>query len=71
MTTDYPKFRNDHGVPEIRIGVREFNCIGVSPPLDHPHLYVNMKEQDTIVCPYCADGLHAVIPADEDRSAPG
>jgi uncharacterized Zn-finger protein len=35
----YLKFRNDRAVPEIRIGVREFNCIGVSPPLDHPHVY--------------------------------
>jgi hypothetical protein len=32
----YPKFRNDRGVPEICIGVREFECIGVSPPQDHP-----------------------------------
>jgi chaperonin GroEL len=29
------KFRNDRGVPEICIGVREFKCIGVSPPQDH------------------------------------
>jgi uncharacterized Zn-finger protein len=50
----YPKFRNDRGVPEIRIGVREFRCIGVSPPLDHPHVYINMGEADTILCPYCA-----------------
>jgi len=50
----YLKFRNDRAVPEIRIGVREFNCIGVSPPLDHPHVYINMGEQDAILCPYCA-----------------
>ena len=50
----YPKFRNDRGVPEICIGVREFKCIGVSPPLDHPHVYINMGEADTILCPYCA-----------------
>src|SRR5262249_24875044 len=50
----YPKFRNDRGVPEICIGVKEFECIGVSPPLDHPHIYINMKEADTILCPYCA-----------------
>jgi hypothetical protein len=25
----YPKFRNDRGVPEICIGVKEFKCIGV------------------------------------------
>ena len=50
----YPKFRNDHGVPEISIGVREFKCIGMSPPQDHPHVYINMGEADTILCPYCA-----------------
>src|ERR1700720_3727620 len=49
----YLKFRNDRGVPEIRIGVREFKCIGVSPPQDHPHVYINMGEADTILCPYC------------------
>src|ERR1700730_17668049 len=36
------KFRNDRGVPEIRIGVSEFKCIGISPPQDHPHVYINM-----------------------------
>ena len=50
----YPKFKNDRGVPEICIGVREFMCIGVSPPQDHPHVYINMGEADTILCPYCA-----------------
>jgi uncharacterized Zn-finger protein len=50
----YSKFRNDRAVPEIRIGVREFNCIGVSPPQDHPHVYINMGDQETILCPYCA-----------------
>ena len=49
----YPKFRNDRGVPEIRIGVREFDCIGVSPPQDHPHIYLDMGAADTILCPYC------------------
>jgi len=49
----YLKFRNDRGVPEICIGVREFKCIGVSPPQDHPHIYIDMAEADTILCPYC------------------
>jgi uncharacterized Zn-finger protein len=49
----YLKFRNDRGVPEIRIGVWEFKCIGESPPQDHPHVYINMGEADTILCPYC------------------
>jgi uncharacterized Zn-finger protein len=41
----YLKFRNDRGVPEI--------CIGVSPPQDHPHIYINMGQANTILCPYC------------------
>jgi len=41
-------------VPEICIGVKEFMCIGESPPQDHPHVYINMGEADTILCPYCA-----------------
>ena len=49
----YPRFRNDIAVSEIRIGAKEFECIGVSPPHDHPHVYINMANQDTILCPYC------------------
>jgi uncharacterized Zn-finger protein len=49
----YLKFRNDRGIPEIRIGVREFECIGEAPPQDHPHVYINMGQADTILCPYC------------------
>jgi uncharacterized Zn-finger protein len=50
----YAKFKNDNGVPEIRIGIKEFKCIGVSPPQDHPHIYLDMGSDDTIRCPYCA-----------------
>jgi uncharacterized Zn-finger protein len=50
----YRQLQNDRAVPEIRIGMREFNCIGASPPHDHPHVYINMGDHDTILCPYCA-----------------
>ena len=50
----FPKFRNDHGALEIAIGVKEFECIGVSPPHDHPHIYLNMGADAAIHCPYCA-----------------
>jgi uncharacterized Zn-finger protein len=50
----YPKFKNDLGVREIRIGARQFACIGASPPNDHPHVYLDMGESDRIVCPYCS-----------------
>jgi uncharacterized Zn-finger protein len=52
-TSGYLKFRNDRGIPEICIGVREFECIGGSPPQDHPHVYIHMDEVGTILCPYC------------------
>jgi uncharacterized Zn-finger protein len=49
----YLKFKNDHGAAEIHFGVREFKCVGASPPRDHPHVYINMGDADTILCPYC------------------
>ena len=52
--TDYPKFKNDRGLPEIQIGVKEFKCTGVAVPHDHPHIYLNMGGADSIICPYCA-----------------
>jgi uncharacterized Zn-finger protein len=54
MHDTYTKFKNDHGVPEIRIGVKEFKCAGVSAPHDHPHIYIQMVAADAILCPYCA-----------------
>jgi len=53
----YTKFRNDRGVPEIRIGVREFECIGASPPHDHPHVHIEMRGDETILCLYCATSV--------------
>jgi uncharacterized Zn-finger protein len=47
-------YRNDDGALEIRIGAREFECIGLAPPDDHPHVYLNMGERMNILCPYCA-----------------
>ena len=50
----YPKYWNDEGVAEVRIGTRQFYCTGASPPQDHPHIYLNMGELDSILCPYCS-----------------
>jgi uncharacterized Zn-finger protein len=49
-----PHFHNTRGVASIRIGVREFQCIGALPPFDHPHVYLDMGDDDEIVCPYCS-----------------
>lgn len=53
MAVAYAKFRNDEGVAEIAIGVREFKCAGATPPHDHPHVYLNMGAAESIDCPYC------------------
>src|SRR4051794_10430864 len=57
----YLKFRNDHGVPEIRIGVKEFECIGVSPPLDHPHVYINMGRRTQSSAPIARRGSASIL----------
>lgn len=49
-----PHFQNDAGAEKIRIGVREFKCTGATPPHDHPHVYLDMGDEDQIVCPYCS-----------------
>jgi uncharacterized Zn-finger protein len=50
----YPKFHNELGVSIVRIGCREFECIGDKPPQDHPHIYLNMGDTGEIICPYCS-----------------
>lgn len=50
----HPKYRNDRGLAEIRIGAKEFECIGQYPPQDHPHVFLEMGSQNEILCPYCS-----------------
>jgi uncharacterized Zn-finger protein len=52
--TVVPHFLNDIGVDRIKIGVKEFQCMGASPPQDHPHVYLDMGDESQIVCPYCS-----------------
>lgn len=49
-----PHFANDAGVPSIRVGVREFMCVGARPPFDHPHIFLDMGDADEIICGYCS-----------------
>ena len=53
-STIYPKFHNEAGVAEVRIGAHEFECIGALPPHDHPHVYLDMGKETSITCPYCS-----------------
>jgi uncharacterized Zn-finger protein len=52
--TIVPHFHNTSGVPVIEIGAREFKCIGELPPLDHPHVFLDMGDATEIICPYCS-----------------
>ena len=29
-------------------------CIGASRPFDHPHVYLDMGDDQEIICPYCS-----------------
>jgi len=49
-----PYFKNDSGVPSIRIGAHKFMCVGASPPFDHPHIFLDMGSDLEVVCPYCS-----------------
>src|SRR5262249_35822515 len=49
-----PHFHNDLGVSVIEIGAHEFMCIGAKPPFDHPHVFLDMGDENEIVCPYCS-----------------
>ena len=49
-----PHFHNTPGVPVIEIGAREFMCIGERAPFDHPHIFIDMGDEDEAVCPYCS-----------------
>ena len=49
-----PHFANDPGAEKIRIGAKEFQCMGARPPHDHPHVYLDMGADKQILCPYCS-----------------
>jgi uncharacterized Zn-finger protein len=49
QTESYPKV----GAPIVRIGCREFKCIG-GRAAAKSHIYLNMGDASEIVCPYCS-----------------
>jgi len=52
--TAIAKFRNDLGLTQIAIGAKKFECTGATAPHDHPHIFLDMGEDDQIICPYCS-----------------
>jgi len=55
MAHDYtPHFHNTPGVERVRIGAKEFMCMGALPPFDHPHEFLDMGGDREAICPYCS-----------------
>ncbi len=46
-----PHFHNDAGVSVIEIGSQEFMCVGANPPFDHPHVFLDLGNDNEIICP--------------------
>lgn len=44
---------NDEGNKSIVIPTKDFICAGESEPMDHPHVFLTMGNDDFIICPYC------------------
>ena len=64
-----PHFQNDAGHAVIEIGVKEFKCVGATPPFDHPHVFLDMGADSEKVCPYCSTlyRFNDSLKADETR----
>jgi len=48
------KIHNDMGLDKIKIGAKSFQCIGAKAPFDHPHVFLEMGDDDQRICPYCS-----------------
>ena len=65
-----PHFHNQKGVDSIAIGAQEFMCIGALPPFDHPHIFIDMGDEDETVCPYCSTVYRFDLALDATQSEP-
>ena len=49
-----PHFHNEPGVPVVKVGAKEFMCMGAKPPFDHPHIFIDMGDDGEAICSYCS-----------------
>ena len=56
MMSDHltPHYHNQPGLAQVRVGAREFMCIGALPPFDHPHIFIDIGSGSDAICPYCS-----------------
>ena len=65
-----PHFHNSAGVTAIVIGAREFMCVGALPPFDHPHIYIDLGDEDEAICAYCSTLFKFDASLDPAQSVP-
>ena len=65
-----PHFHNSAGVETIEVGVREFQCVGAKPPFDHPHVFLDMGDDNEIVCPHCSTRYRFVDKLGAEETVP-
>ena len=67
-----PHFHNEPGVDAIAIGAREFMCVGALPPFDHPHIFIDLGDDNEAICSYCSTVYrHDPKLAPEESNPPG
>ncbi|SEQ10870.1 Uncharacterized conserved protein, contains Zn-finger domain [Faunimonas pinastri] len=67
-----PHFHNTAGLEAIKVGAKEFMCVGALPPFDHPHIFIDMGGENEAICSYCSTvyrydptlGPRETVPAD-------
>lgn len=65
-----PHFHNTDGVEVVRVGAREFQCMGALPPFDHPHVFLDMGDDEEKICPYCSTLYRHDPSLAEDEAVP-
>ena len=48
------RFKTIWGLEKIRIGAKAFMCTGAKAPFDHPHVFLEMGDDNERICPYCS-----------------
>ncbi len=68
--TQISYYQNTEGHTVIEIPVKKFKCIGANPPHDHPHIYLDMGKNDSMICPYCSTLYEYNDQLEKDKTIP-
>ena len=49
-----PEIKSEHNNDIEYVNSKKLSCAGVEGPLGHPKVYLDMGDDNQIVCPYCS-----------------